>query len=139
MKLILYTDGGSLNNPGEAASAYLIYDAQTKKLLDSRGIAIGIASNNIAEYRGLIEGLSAVKKIQQSGTTSIDQVSCFADSELMVKQLNGIYKVKQPHIRELLLQIRVLEGEIQAPISYTHVLREKNREADALVKKALGR
>lgn len=140
MKLKIHSDGGSLSNPGQAASAYLIYNAETGALLASHGFAIGIASNNVAEYKGLIAGLTAVRDgIQQGTYKDIESVAVFADSELMIKQINGLYKVKHADMRDLYMEIKMLENEINLPISYTHVLRDKNAEADALVKKALGR
>jgi ribonuclease HI len=137
MHLTIYTDGGSLNNPGQAAIGYLIYNGST--LIIKHGEAIGIASNNVAEYTGLIHALTKVRDLLQHNQVSdLEKISCFADSELMVKQLNGIYKVKNPDMRDLLMKVRVLESELNLPISYTHVLRNKNKEADALVKQALG-
>lgn len=139
MKLKIHTDGGSLSNPGQAAIGYLIYD-EAGKLLFSEGKAIGIASNNVAEYTALVTALSKVRDLLAAGTLPpIDAITCVADSELMVKQLNGLYKVKHADMRNLLFKVRVLEGELRLPIIYTNVLRDKNTEADALVKKALGR
>lgn len=138
MNLTIFTDGGSLNNPGQAAIGYLIYDG--KELITKGSAAIGIATNNVAEYTGLITALQKVQDLKKEGTlTGVQRISCIADSELIVKQLNGLYKVKNPDMRDLLMKVRMLENEIDIPITYTHVLREKNAEADALVKKALGR
>jgi ribonuclease HI len=136
MQLTIYTDGGSLNNPGQAAIGYLIYHGSS--LITKHGEAIGIASNNVAEYTGLVHALTKVRDLLQHGQVrDLEKISCVADSELMVKQLNGIYKVKNPDMRDLLMKVRVLESELNVPISYTHVLRNKNKEADALVKQAL--
>lgn len=137
MKLKVHTDGGSLNNPGRAASAFLVYDHANGTLLHSMGQYIGIASNNVAEYTALINALTFLIEFQK--TTPLEQVSIFADSELMIRQVNGIYKVKNADIKPLFNRVKVLELTLGAPISYTHVLREYNSEADALVKKALGR
>ena len=140
MKLKMHSDGGSLSNPGQAASAYLIYNAETGELLSSKGIAIGIASNNVAEYKGLIAGLTAIRDGIRSGEfAQVESIAVFADSELMVKQINGLYKVKHADMRDLYMEVKMLENEINLPITYTHVLRDKNADADALVKKALGR
>jgi ribonuclease HI len=137
MKLKIHTDGGSLQNPGQAASAFLIYNAETNELLYSHGLAIGIASNNVAEYTALIKALKHVTEMQK--TLSIESVQIVADSELMIRQVNGIYKVKHADMKPLFSQVKVLEMTLGVPISYVHVLRDKNAEADALVKKALGR
>ncbi len=139
MKLKIHTDGGSLSNPGQAAIGYLIYD-ESGTLLFSEGLPIGIASNNVAEYTALVTALTKTKELIDNGTLKdITAISCFADSELMVKQLNGLYKVKHADMRDLLFKVRVAEGDLKIPVTFTHVLREKNAAADALVKKALGR
>lgn len=135
MSLKIFTDGGSLNNPGQAAIAYVIYlDSDIISKFSKR---IGLATNNIAEYTALSEALTASKEIIQKH--SIDRISVFSDSQLMVNQLNGLYKVKDASIREMVMKIKILENELNIPISYTHVLRDKNQVADSLIKKALGR
>lgn len=135
MHCTIYTDGGSLNNPGPAAYAFVIFI--DGKVIHQHGEAIGVATNNIAEYTGLIKALEKVKHYIKE--FSIDKISIFADSELMVRQLNGLYKVKNGPLQEKVFTVRTLENEINIPITYTHVLREKNTLADSLVKKALGR
>ena len=133
--LTIYTDGGSLNNPGKAAYAYVIYF--NDNLIKEEGRAIGIATNNVAEFTGLIEALKAAKEVVKEH--SIASIQVYSDSQLMVRQLNGEYKVKKSHLQEMVLSIRTLEQVIGVRIMYTHVLREKNTHADSLVKKALGR
>jgi len=133
MKLTIHTDGGSLNNPGQAACAFLIHSEG--KLVHTYNEALGIASNNVAEYTALIRALTYVK--EQLLSDKLESVHVFADSELMVRQVTGIYKVKNADIKLLHSQIKLLELEIGIPIFYTHVLREKNSEADALVKEIL--
>lgn len=137
MKLTIYSDGGSLNNPGRAASAFLIF-REDNTLIYQEGKYIGIASNNVAEYTGLINALTKVKQLREEAViTDVDSIACIADSELMVKQLNGIYKVKNADMLDLHMKVKMLEAELNVPISYTHVLRDKNAKADALVKNAL--
>lgn len=135
MNCTIYTDGGSLNNPGQAAYAFVIYFDDTLEY--QIGVPIGIATNNIAEYTGLIKALEKLKEYKKSHI--IDQIFVYADSELMIKQLNGLYKVKNGELQMKVLAIKSLEMELAIPIRYTHVLREKNKLADSLVKKALGR
>lgn len=135
MKLTIHTDGGSLNNPGPAASAFLIHSEG--KLIHQYKEAIGVATNNFAEYTALIRALTYVK--EHLGAKGVESIHVIADSELMIRQVNGVYKVKHPDIKPLHTQVKLLEMEIALPISYSHVLREKNAEADALVKQALGR
>lgn len=138
MKLTIYTDGGSLNNPGRAASAFLIFSGT--ECLYKEGVYIGIASNNVAEYTGLINALTKTKEMMVTNEVSgVDSITCVADSELMVKQLNGLYKVKNADMRDLYMKVKMLEAELSVPVSFTHVLRDKNAQADALVKEALGK
>lgn len=135
MTITIYTDGGSLNNPGEAAIAYVIYTGKTLRTQFTK--RIGTASNNVAEYTALIEALNTVKNTLKN--QAVDSIRVFADSLLMVNQLNGLYKIKEARLQELHLQVKLLEREISIPITYTHVLRDKNQVADSLVKKALAK
>src|SRR3989338_8755439 len=130
MELTIFTDGGSINNPGPAAIAYLIY--LDGKPLSSFSTKIGINSNNFAEYTALVRALEWVK---QNNALSAAKITVFSDSSLMVNQLNGLYKVKNSTIRQFILKIRILEQELNAPIVYKYIPREKNRLADLLVKK----
>jgi ribonuclease HI len=134
MELKIYTDGGSLNNPGPAASAYVIY--QDNKILVKHGKKIGDNTNNFAEYTALILALEKVKELLKN-LKDIDKISVFSDSSLMVNQLNGFFKVKNGTIRELIMKVRILEREINIPIIYKHIPREENTLADSLVKKEL--
>lgn len=138
MNITVYTDGGSLNNPGPAAIAFIIYRDRNK--VASLSKAIGVATNNTAEYKALIAALEKILELSDSiKLASVQKITTISDSELMVRQLNGIYKVKKPDIKGYIDQIRVLKSRISVPFEHTHVLREKNTEADALVKQALGR
>lgn len=135
MHCTIYTDGGSLNNPGEAAYAYVISIAGKEVI--KQGERMGIATNNIAEYTGLIKALEKIRELKTHHT--IDHITVYADSQLLVRQLNGEYRVKDSFLQEKVFLIRALESELNIPISYIHVMREKNTLADSLVKKALGR
>ena len=127
----LYTDGGARGNPGPAASAFVLEDESGEEL-DARGDAIGVATNNVAEYRAVIAGLSRAVEL---GLTQVEVVS---DSELVVKQLTGEYRIKNKALLELSLEVKALEREIDS-VSYTIVRREHNEHADALVNQALDR
>lgn len=137
MNITVHTDGGSLNNPGQAAIGFHIDEGSRR--IHEHSEAIGIASNNVAEYTALIRALTYLRDNITAKKIDIDTILVIADSELMIKQVTGLYKVKNPDIRTLFNQIKVLEMEIGLPISYKHVLRAENAQADALVKKALGR
>lgn len=134
MLITIYTDGGSLNNPGRAAIAYVIY--LDGKIIKEHFENIGIASNNVAEYTALIRGLEKIKELLVK-RLEVKKITHYADSELMVRQLNGVYKVKHVDMKKLFEQVSNLKSQISIPIYHVHVLREKNALADSLVKKAL--
>jgi ribonuclease HI len=131
VKATLYTDGGSRGNPGRAAYAYVL-EADDGTVFDARGETIGIATNNVAEYRALVEGLQAAA---HAGVNELEVVS---DSELLVKQMRGEYRVKNAALRELSLQAARLAREI-GTVTYRAVRRESNELADRLVNEALDR
>jgi ribonuclease HI len=137
MHLTINTDGGSLNNPGKAAIGFIIRNDDG--LLFSHSEPIGIASNNVAEYTALIKALTHVLKMTENKSWKVTGLKCIADSELMVKQLNGVYKVKNADIIPLHKKIKDFVSLINCPITFSHVLRDKNADADLLVKKALGK
>jgi ribonuclease HI len=125
----LFTDGGARGNPGPAAFGYVL-EAADGTVLDARGAKIGIATNNVAEYSALIAGLEAAL---ERGITELEVVS---DSELVVKQMRGEYKVKNEALRELSLQATRLARQL-GKVAYTAVKREHNELADQLVNEAL--
>jgi len=134
VEIKIYTDGGSINNPGPAAIAYLIY--LNDKMLHSFSAKIGINTNNFAEYTALVR---ALEWIRQNNKESVSKITFFSDSNLMVNQLNGFYRVKNASIREFILKVRALEQEIKTAIVYKYIPREKNSAADLLVKKELNK
>lgn len=132
MKLLVHTDGGARGNPGKAAVGVVVHNSHGEKLFEF-GEQIGEATNNVAEYRAVEE---ALKKIRES-TQEVSHIDFYLDSTLVVNQLNGLFKVKDARLRELLSQIRVLEQEVGGVIRYNAVPREQNRRADFLVNQAL--
>lgn len=134
MKLTVHTDGGSLNNPGPAACSYII-SKQDDTIIEKVSFFLGVQTNNVAEYSGVKNALTAILRLK--GSLPISSLFFVSDSLLMVSQLNGVYKVKNEKIRELILAIRVLEQQVGVPIKYSHVLRELNQPADDLVKECL--
>ena len=136
-KIIVYTDGGSRGNPGPAAIGVVIYDG-TGHLLKSYGKAIGIATNNEAEYGAVIFALQKVKALL--GGEKIKKIQCEVrmDSELVCRQLNGGYKIEQERLFPLFIKIWNLRIDF-GPLQFIHVPREQNREADAQVNQALDR
>lgn len=131
----VYTDGGARGNPGPSALGVFIED-QTEIVLAAIGKVIGNGTNNVAEYSAIITGLSWVIE-NKSKMPRLSKINFFMDSQLAVKQLNGIYKVKNSKIRELIFIIKQKEAEISLPIYYSHVPREENKKADRLVNLAL--
>jgi ribonuclease HI len=127
----LYTDGGARGNPGPAAYAYVL-EADDGTVLDARGETIGIATNNVAEYRALVEGLEAAVR------AGVDELEVVSDTELVVKQMRGEYRVKNAALRELSLEAARRAREI-GRVTYRAVRRESNELADRLVNEALDR
>ncbi|HET8605773.1 MAG TPA: reverse transcriptase-like protein [Gaiellaceae bacterium] len=129
MKARLFTDGGARGNPGPAAYGYVIED-EDGAVLAARGEAIGVATNNVAEYSALLAGLRAAAAL---GVTELEVVS---DSELMVRQMTGAYRVKNAALRMLWQEADELARAFPA-VRYRAVRREQNELADRLVNEAL--
>jgi probable phosphoglycerate mutase len=129
MKARLSTDGGARGNPGPAAFGYVL-EAEDGHVLAAHGEAIGRATNNVAEYRGLVAGM---EKAVELGVRELDVVS---DSELLVKQMRGEYRVKNEALKELWEDASDLERKF-AKVRYTAVRRAHNELADRLVNEAL--
>ena len=129
MKATLFTDGGARGNPGPAAYAYVL-EAADGTVLDARGETIGIATNNVAEYRALVAGLS------RAAAEGVSELEVVSDSELLVKQMRGEYRVKNRALQALFLEASELAREV-GKVSYRAVRREHNELADRLVNEAL--
>ena len=128
--LIINCDGGSRGNPGPAAAAFVVGDSG--KEIHSQSKFLGTTTNNVAEYSAVIMALEWLSKEsgimnQESGITFI------LDSELIVRQINGVYKVKDKKLKELHAHVAQLLKKIDKKISFENVLREKNEIADELV------
>jgi ribonuclease HI len=131
VKARLSTDGGARGNPGPAAFGYVL-ETPDGSVLASHGEAIGVATNNVAEYRALVAGLGRALEL------GIDDLEVVSDSELLVKQMRGEYRVKNAALRELSLAAAGLARQI-GRVQYTAVRREHNELADRLVNEALDR
>ena len=129
-KIIMYTDGGSRNNPGPAAVGVWI-----ETLGKKYGEYIGTKTNNEAEYMALIFGLKKLKQLLSKGAKQAE-IECYLDSELVVKQLNHEYKMKEKHIQDFFIEIWNLMLDFKN-VKFIHVRREKNKIADAMVNEAL--
>jgi len=140
-KIVMYTDGGSRGNPGPAAVGvhFFVEDdiSPNKDFKEWKfGECIGIKTNNEAEYMALILGLKKIKQELGSVKTKQSLVKCFLDSELVVKQLNHEYRLKEKHIQEFFIEIWNLMLDFKK-VEFVHIPREKNKIADALVNEAL--
>ena len=128
--LYLYTDGGSRGNPGPAAIGTVIKTPEGD-VLDEKGECIGKATNNEAEYHALIEGLEMAESYKP------EKLVCFLDSSLVVNQLNGKFRVRQAHLRQLVFEVRRKMATLAGTsISFHHIPREKNDHADSLLNQA---
>lgn len=127
-RIKIYTDGGARNNPGPAGIGVVIKD-EKGIILESHKDYIGEKTNNQAEYAAIIKGLELAKE-------KADIVECYLDSQLVVNQAKGVYKVKNSDIRELLFKLKTNEAPFKE-VTYTLIPREQNKEADKLVNEAL--
>lgn len=128
-KLIINTDGGSRGNPGAAGIGVIIRN-DAEEIIFEHGAYIGETTNNVAEYSALIKALETARDL---GATDL---LIRMDSELIVKQMQGLYKIKEPTLQELAQKVIKLKGGF-SNVVFTHVRREFNKEADAQVNKAL--
>ena len=129
MKIIVHTDGGSRGNPGPAAAGFVLDDVDGHRLL-AKAFFLGETTNNVAEYIALVKALEAARKL------GAEHVTVYTDSELMVRQLSGVYKVKSETIRPLFEHVNALRSQFDSCL-VRHVLREKNKDADRIVNRAL--
>ena len=130
MKVIVEADGGSRGNPGPAGFGCVVWSADHTAVLAEHGQAIGVTTNNVAEYRGLIAGLEQARRLGAA------QVAVRMDSKLVVEQMTGRWKVKHPGMAELHQQAMALASTFEA-VSFTWIPREQNKHADRLANEAM--
>jgi len=128
--LIIEADGGSRGNPGPAGSGAVVIDASTGELLAELGIFVGVASNNVAEYLGLIAGVQAALALDPDAVLHIRM-----DSKLVVEQMSGRWKIKHPAMADLAAEAR--RALIGTPVSFEWIPREQNSRADRLANEAM--
>src|SRR4030042_3041436 len=121
-KLVIYTDGGARGNPGPAAIGVVIRDKQYAQ-------TIGSATNNVAEYKAVIFALKKAKQILGAAKAKKTQVAVMSDSELLVEQLSGRFKIKNGELKILFVDVWNLKQDFLA-VDFRHINRERNREAD---------
>lgn len=130
----IFTDGGSRGNPGPSALGVFIEKDGQK--LAGFGKTLGVATNNIAEYsaaKAALQWLVDHKDVIENK----EPIVFSADSQLFISQITGVYKIKMPHLRDLLFAIRALEAQLPSPVHYRHIPREENKIADSFVNQAL--
>lgn len=130
-QLKIFTDGGSRHNPGPAASAFVVFDS-ADNLVHQEGHYLGEATNNQAEYQAVLFALSWLQQQE------VQSVSFFLDSQLVVNQINGSFKIKDLLIKQKASQVfSLLKSLSQASITFSYVPRAQNYRADALVNQVL--
>ena len=129
MPVLLYTDGGARGNPGPAAYGFVL-EAEDGTVLAAEGEAIGVATNNVAEYAALVAGLKKAIELH------VPELEVISDSELLVKQMRGEYRVKNEGLRALFVEASTLARRLES-VEYRHVKRAHNELADRLVNEAL--
>ncbi len=131
-RVVIEADGASRGNPGRAAYGALVKDADTGRVLAEEGTTLGVASNNVAEYRGLIAGLSMAQTVAPEADIEVRM-----DSKLVVEQMSGRWKIKHPDMKPLALEAKRLAARAGGRTTYTWVAREQNKHADRLANEAL--
>ncbi len=130
-KLLIQADGGSRGNPGTAGYGAVVLDAVTGEVLAEVNEAIGRATNNVAEYSGLLAGLRAAAKLAPGATAEVRM-----DSKLVVEQMSGRWKIKHPDLQPLAAEARQAARAL-GRVTYTWVPRERNTHADRLANQAM--
>ncbi len=132
-KLTINCDGGSRGNPGKAAAAFVVSEGEQET--HSEGKYLGVQTNNFAEYQAVIAALKWLQSVKEKYEDY--KISFILDSELVVRQLTGVYKIKNETLKNLAQEIKLLEKSIGLTFSFENVLRHKNKTADFLVNRTL--
>ena len=127
----VFSDGGSRGNPGPAAYGFVIFNPNGE-IVAEESHAIGVTTNNQAEYQGIVAALESLVRIAPTAP-----VTCYLDSQLVVRQINGVYKMKHPDLKPWLFKVQELRQSLSVPITFIDVPRAQNKYADALVNQAL--
>jgi probable phosphoglycerate mutase len=128
--VVIEADGGSRGNPGPAGYGAVVYDAASREVLAERSESLGITTNNVAEYRGLLAGLTAARQL------GAREVAVRMDSKLVVEQMKGTWQVKNPALRDLAREAVALRAEFDR-VSFEWIPREQNKHADRLANEAM--
>lgn len=131
-EIVVYTDGGARGNPGPAACAVVV--EEDGKVVYRGGVFLGRTTNNLAEYGGVVEAYKWLLKNKRG-----KRVVFKMDSELVSRQLNGLYKVKNKNLFSLWNRVKKMEEEFKGKVSYVYVPRSENKEADRILNLVLNR
>ena len=129
-QLIIEADGGSRGNPGIAAGGAVVIDGESQQVLATVGVYVGVATNNVAEYSGLVAGLRAIAELDPEALVEVRM-----DSKLVVEQMSGRWKIKSPDMQKLAIEAREILP--YGNVTYTWIPREDNKHADALANEAI--
>lgn len=138
MHFTLYADGGARGNPGPAGSGAVVFDPSGKRVVEVADY-IGVATNNIAEYEALLRGLKALAAAFPEGYFIHNPLLVRMDSKLVIEQLKGAYKVKHPNLVPRFLEVKNVLARSFGQVTYEHVRREFNKDADELANQAMDR
>ncbi|MDM7926047.1 MAG: ribonuclease HI family protein [bacterium] len=130
LRCVAYIDGSCFGNPGESGCG-VVLKTEAGDPVEKAGVYLGHATNNVAEYQGLLLCL------EMAGRHGAESLTVYSDSELLVRQVNGRYRVKKPHLAELLGQVRAALASGRFRFQIRHVPREQNNEADGLARQAI--
>jgi ribonuclease HI len=138
MHFTLYADGGARGNPGPAGAGAVVFDNLGKRVVDVSDY-LGVATNNIAEYEAIIRGLKALIAEYSADVLKSTPLTIRMDSKLVIEQLSGNYKVKHPNLVPRYLEVKNLLARSFGEVSFEHVYRENNKDADKLANEAMDR
>lgn len=136
MHFTLYADGGARGNPGPAGAGAVVFDSLGKRVVEVSDY-LGVATNNIAEYEAVIRGLKALAAEYPPDIVKSTPLTIRMDSKLVIEQLKGNYKVKHPNLIPRYMELKNLLARSYGQVSYEHVYREKNKDADELANMAM--
>lgn len=134
-KIIIHSDGGARGNPGPGACAFVVEEGE--EVLYKGSKYLGKVTNNIAEYSGVLEALNWLYTNKEILSNDFGPVEFYMDSELVVRQINGQYKVKDENLRKIFLELKGLLDQLPVKVLFINIPRNKNKTADFLVNEKL--
>lgn len=136
MKYVLYADGGARGNPGPAGAGAVVFDSIGKRVVEVADF-LGVATNNVAEYEAVLRGLKKLLTEFPDGHFKSAEIEIRMDSKLVIEQLKGAYKIKHPNLVPRYLEVKNVIARSFGKVSYVHVPRAQNADADELANQAM--